>query len=98
MKQGKNKVPRRNDVGARVSTLAVLFGVLGCAGGPGAGGGLQVKQVTTVAQPPGNVAAYFTVYTKTGQPVTDLDVPNFKIFENDKLVSEKKAKRALLET
>jgi hypothetical protein len=98
MKQGKNKERARGNAGARVSTLAVLLGALGCAGGPGSGGGLQVKQVTTVAQPPGNVAAYFTVYTKTGQPVTDLDVPNFKVFENDKLVSEKKAKRALLET
>jgi hypothetical protein len=77
--------------------LGIGFGAFGCAG-PGSGGNLQVKDVTTVAQAPGNVAAYFTVYTKEGKPVTDLDVPNFKIYENDKLVSEKKAKRALLET
>jgi hypothetical protein len=70
----------------------------GCADGPGGGGNLQVKNITTVAQPPGNVAAYFSVYTKAGSPVTDLDTPNFKIYENNKLVSEKKAKRALLET
>jgi hypothetical protein len=70
----------------------------GCADGPGGGGNLQVKNITTVAQPPGNVAAYFSVYTKGGTPVTDLDTPNFKIYENNKLVSEKKAKRALLET
>ncbi len=51
-----------------------------------------------MAQPPGNVAAYFSVYTKEGAPVTDLDTPNFKVYENNKLVPEKKAKRALLET
>jgi hypothetical protein len=38
------------------------------------------------------------VYTKEGAPVTDLDTPNFKVYENNKLVPEKKAKRALLET
>ncbi|MDB4979407.1 MAG: hypothetical protein JWM82_159 [Myxococcales bacterium] len=101
MKTAKNEQSarhHRNDRAAWVVSLTFLVGALGCAGGPGSGGGLQVKQVTTVAQPPGNVAAYFSVYTKEGKPVTDLDVPNFKIFENDKLVSEKKAKRALLET
>jgi hypothetical protein len=81
----------------------VAFGALaalaaGCADGPGGGGNLRVKKISTVAQPPGNVAAYFSVYTKEGAPVTDLDTPNFKIYENNKLVSEKKAKRALLET
>jgi hypothetical protein len=79
-------------------SLAVLVGVAGCADGPGGGGNLRVKRISTVAQPPGNVAAYFSVYTKAGAPVTDLDTPNFKIYENNKLVSEKKAKRALLET
>jgi hypothetical protein len=77
--------------------LAALLGA-GCADGPGGGGNLRVKRISMVAQPPGNVAAYFSVHTKAGAPVTDLDTPNFKIYENNKLVSEKKAKRALLET
>jgi hypothetical protein len=84
-----------------LSALALAFtlgAVAGCADGPGGGGNLRVKKISTVAQPPGNVAAYFSVYTKAGAPVTDLDTPNFKIYENNKLVSEKKAKRALLET
>jgi hypothetical protein len=103
MKPAKNTQRARGNAGAWVSTFrflsgTFLLGALGCAAGPGSGGGLQVKQVTAVAQPPGNVAAYFSVYTKEGKPVTDLDVPNFKVFENNKLVSEKKAKRALLET
>jgi hypothetical protein len=85
-----------------LSDLACLalgtFLAVGCADGPGGGGNLRVKKLSVVAQPPGNVAAYFSVYTKTGAPVTDLDTPNFKVYENNKLVSEKKAKRALLET
>jgi hypothetical protein len=80
---------------AALATLAAA--TAGCASGP-AGGNLRVKKIAMVAQPPGNVAAYFSVYTKEGAPVTDLDTPNFQIWENNKLVSEKKAKRALLET
>jgi hypothetical protein len=85
---------------ALLSTLSTLVALAagGCADGPGGGGNLRVKRISMVAQPPGNVAAYFSVYTKEGAPVTDLDTPNFKIYENNKLVSEKKAKRALLET
>jgi hypothetical protein len=85
---------------ARNVAWALLFAwaASGCADGPGGGGNLRVKRISLVAQPPGNVAAYFSVYTKEGAPVTDLDTPNFKIYENNKLVSEKKAKRALLET
>jgi hypothetical protein len=88
----------RGSLALALSTLAALSAAGGCAGAPGAGGGLKVKRIATVAQPPANIAAYFSVYTKTGEPVTDLDVPNFKVFENNKPVSEKKAKRALLET
>jgi len=85
---------------ALLSTLSAWVAVAasGCADGPGGGGNLRVKRISMVAQPPGNVAAYFSVHTKEGAPVTDLDTPNFKIYENNKLVSEKKAKRALLET
>jgi hypothetical protein len=85
-------------------SLAFAFPLLaamaagGCASAPGAGGSLRVKKIAAVAQPPGNVAAYFTVYSKEGKPLPDLDTPNFKVYENNKLVSEKKAKRALLET
>jgi hypothetical protein len=81
-----------------LAALALASLAIGCAGGPGGGGNLRVKKIAMVAQPPGNVAAYFSVYTKEGAPVTDLDTPNFQVWENNKLVSEKKAKRALLET
>jgi hypothetical protein len=81
-----------------VAALCALGAGSGCADGPGGGGNLRVNRISTVAQAPGNVAAYFSVYTKEGAPVTDLDTPNFKVYENNKLVPEKKAKRALLET
>ena len=81
-----------------VFALAALGAAAGCADGPGGGGNLRVKKISAVAEPPGNVAAYFSVYTKEGAPVTDLDTPNFKVYENNKLVSDKRAKRALLET
>jgi hypothetical protein len=93
----KTKESVRGQAVLALSTLAALAAV-GCAGAPGAGGGLKVKKIAAVGQPPGNVAAYFTVYTKEGVPVPDLDTPNFKIYENNKPISEKKAKRALLET
>ena len=87
-----------HSIAVAISTLFALAAAAGCADGPGGGGGLRVKTISAVAQPPGNVAAYFSVYTKAGAPVTDLDTPNFKVYENSKLVSDKKAKRALLET
>jgi hypothetical protein len=49
--------------------LVALVAAAGCAGAPGAGGGLKVKKIAAVAQPPANVAVYFTVYTKEGQPL-----------------------------
>jgi hypothetical protein len=94
----KTKERVRGRAALLLSTLAALGAGAGCGGAPGAGGGLKVKRIAAVAQPPANVAAYFTVYTKEGKPVPDLDTPNFKIYENNKPVSEKKAKRALLET
>jgi hypothetical protein len=93
---------KKNDgVRGRIALAMCLLAAsaaAGCAGAPGAGGGLKVKKIAAVAQPPGNVAAYFTVYSKEGKPLSELDTPNFKVYENNKLVAEKKAKRALLET
>jgi len=59
-------------------------------------GTLQVKKLDSVAQPSGNVAVYFTV-DKEGKPLPDLTPASFRVYEDGKLVSEKKAKRALLD-
>jgi hypothetical protein len=97
----KKKILRlTGSMGLCLTALAGLaaLATLGCAGGPGSGGSLKVKRIAAVAEPPSNVSAYFTVQTKTGEALTDLDVANFKVFEDNKLVSEKKAKRALLDS
>jgi hypothetical protein len=94
----RNQAGRLAGLGVLALGAVLAAASAGCADGPGGGGNLRVNKISMVAQPPGNVAAYFSVYTKEGTPVTDLDTPNFKVYENNKLISEKKAKRALLET
>jgi hypothetical protein len=75
---------------------ATLAAAAGCAG-PGAGGTLRVEKIEAVAQQPSNVAAYFTVHEKTGAAILDLGIASFQIYEDGKLISEKKAKRALVD-
>jgi hypothetical protein len=68
-----------------------------CAAAIGCGGSLQVKKLDAVVQPSGNVAVYFTVDNKNGQPVPDLSANSFRVYEDGKLLPDKKAKRALLD-
>jgi len=63
----------------------------------GCGGTLQVKKMDFVTQPPGNVAVYFTVDDKDGRPIPDLSAAAFQVYEDGKLVPDKRAKRALLD-
>jgi hypothetical protein len=73
--------------------VVVVGGIAaGCAGG-----NLKVKKIDSVAQPPANIAVYFTVATETGDPVPDLQTNNFKISEGGKVIPEKTAKRMLLD-
>jgi hypothetical protein len=53
--------------------------------------------LAATSQMPANVAVHFSVGTKTGQPIVGLSPANFKIYEDGKLVPEKKGKRALLD-
>ena len=50
------------------------------------------------AQRPANVALYLSVMDKAGQPVGGLALANFRVYEDKKLISETKGKRALLDT
>jgi hypothetical protein len=79
----------RNLVLAAVAVLA------GCGGA--SSGGLRVKQIAAAVDKPANVAVYFTVETKAGEPVTGLAPASFRVFEDGHLVPEKKAKRMLLD-
>src|SRR5258708_6006717 len=74
--------------GGLVAGVVVLVCTVGC------GGSLQVKKLDSVAQPPGNVAVYFTVDTKEGKPIPDLGANSLRVYEDGKLVPEKKAKPA----
>ncbi|MEA2699123.1 MAG: hypothetical protein QOI66_3394 [Myxococcales bacterium] len=63
----------------------------------GCGGNLHVRKIDSAAQPTGNVAVYFTVNTAEDKPVPDLNASSFRVYEDGKLIPEKKGKRALLD-
>jgi hypothetical protein len=81
---------------APAMAMAVAMAAAGCAGSS-SGGGLQVKMLAATSAPPANVGLHFSVGSKTGEPVLGLERANFRIFEDGKLVSETKGKRALLD-
>jgi hypothetical protein len=64
----------------------------------GCGGTLKVSKLGASAQRPSNVALYLSVYDKTGAPVGGLELANFRVYEDKKLIPQNKAKRALLNT
>jgi len=73
--------------------LASAAAVLGCGGGT-----LKVTKLQASAQRPANVAVYLSVFDKAGQPVGGLELANFRVYEDKKLISETKGRRALLDT
>ncbi len=75
------------------AVLAVLTPVAGCGGGT-----LKVTKLGASSQRPANIALYLSVFDKMGQPVGGLDVANFRVYEDKKLISEAKGKRTLLDT
>jgi hypothetical protein len=82
--------------GFSLATVASLIGVVGVGCGT-SGGNLKLKVLDSVTHPPANVALYFSVSTKAGAPISDLQPAAFHIYEDGKLVPEKKGKRALLD-
>src|SRR5436190_6935531 len=73
----------------------VLFAAL--AGiGCGSSGTLRVTKVAVSTEKPGNLALYLDV-RDNGKPVAGLQEKDFKVYEDGKLISPKKGKRALLE-
>lgn len=59
-------------------------------------GGLRVDTLGSGAERPGNVAAYVTV-SDGDEPVTELAEENFRIYENEQLVSPEQARGRLLD-
>ncbi|MBK7862907.1 MAG: VWA domain-containing protein [Archangiaceae bacterium] len=68
---------------------AVVLSCVGCAG-------LQPRLVDASVQKPSNVAVYFTVDTRGGEPVPGLTAEQFHIYEDDKLVSPYESKQTIL--
>jgi hypothetical protein len=73
-----------------MASLACLSLSMGC------GGGLQVRLVNAVTDKPSNVAMFFTVDTKGGEPVGGLAVENFVIYEDGALVSQAESKQTII--
>ncbi len=61
----------------------------GCAG-------LHLTTIKASEQRPSNVAVYFKVETRTGDPIGGLTADRFRIFEDDQLVSEYESKQTIL--
>jgi hypothetical protein len=69
--------------------LPLLIAAAGCAG-------LHAELVDASVQKPSNVAVYFTVDTRNGDPVPGLTADQFHIYEDDKLVSPFESKQTIL--
>jgi hypothetical protein len=74
-----------------VSLLAGAVAAAGCATGKK----LDVKKIDASVQKPANVALYIQVSRETGEPVA-LVTGDFAVYEDGKVVTAKKAARALL--
>ncbi len=70
--------------------LACLLGIgIGCVG-------LHLTTIKATNSKPSNVAVYFKVETRSGDPVGGLTADRFKIFEDDNLVSQYESKQTIL--
>jgi hypothetical protein len=66
-----------------LALLALLSNTTGCAG---LLGGTDVEAVATSVQKPANVALYLEV-TENDEPVTELELKNFEVRENDQVLA-----------
>src|SRR5688500_18626461 len=79
-----------------VRFLAAVLLALATAG-CGVFGGVRVETLEVSRQKPSNVALYVAV-TDQGESVTNLEAKNFKIYENEELLSPKQTGKRLLPT
>jgi hypothetical protein len=80
----------RSEGSIRCLALSVVLGLGGCAG-------LKLQLVDASVRHPSNVAVYFTVDTKGGEPVADLTPQDFKISEDGDPVSILESKQTILQ-
>jgi hypothetical protein len=77
--------------------LLHLSVALSLAAGCASGGSLKVTKIAAAADRPANVAVYVDVKDQLGRPIPGLGEKNFRVYEDGKLVTTGKGKRALLE-
>jgi hypothetical protein len=80
-------------MGIRVLILLAVAAA-GCAGG----GTLKVTKVAAAVDVPANVVMYVDVKDQQDRPIPGLGEKNFRVYEDGKLVTTNKGKRALLDT
>ncbi|MEW5742549.1 MAG: VWA domain-containing protein [Myxococcota bacterium] len=73
----------------RAHLFVTLLVLQGCAG-------LRPRLIDASIQKPSNVAVYFTVDTSNGEPVPGLTAEQFRIYEDDRLVSPFESKQTIL--
>src|SRR5579871_4580091 len=73
----------------RLLGVAAAVCTVGCAG-------LQPRLVDASVEKPSNVAVYFAVTTRKGEPVPGLTAEQFHIYEDEKLVSPFEPKQTIL--
>src|SRR5437763_6773747 len=87
----------RRTMSPRRLKLSVMCWLTATAAGCGSGGTLKVSKISAAADQPANVAVYLDVKDNQGRPIPGLAEKNFRVYEDGKLVTTTKGKRALLE-
>src|SRR6478672_989495 len=77
--------------------LSLVWLAAAAAGCGSSSGNLKVTKISAAAAEPANVAVYLDVKDKQGRPIPGLGEKNFRVYEDGKLVTTSKGKRALLE-
>src|SRR5262249_53148520 len=82
-----------------VKRADLLLGLLGPLLALASGGcaELQLTPIKATQQRPSNVAIYFKVETQTGDPVSGLTSDQFRIYEDDHLVSQYESRQTILD-
>lgn len=62
----------------------------------GCGGGLELTKVDAAYKRPSNVALFFTVHTRGEDPVPGLSEDDFRIYEDDALISPDESKQTIV--
>ena len=81
-----------SSIGLALLGPALAFSAL-CAG---CSSGLKLTAVKSTQNRPSNVAVYFKVQASSGDPIGGLTAEQFRIYEDDALVSQYESKQTIL--